>query len=156
MRVSELPSEYVSVYHAAESLGVSISTIRRLIVDREFPNIKKAGGAWHIPLTDLSRFTERPAIFTCQDDDVGRVYFMISAGLIKIGWATNVLHRLKGLQCMSAVPVTLLGFIPEKTRVFERELHGRFAADRKHGEWFTISVDTALAVIHEHHGKVVE
>jgi excisionase family DNA binding protein len=63
MKVRDRLPEYVSVQHAADLLDVSVSTIRRLIADREFPNIEKIRKVWRIPRTDLEAFHARNRTF---------------------------------------------------------------------------------------------
>lgn len=67
----------------------------------------------------------------------GFVYFARSSnGLIKIGFATDVEKRLRGLSLASADgSVTLLLAMPG-TKQDEAVFHGTFARYRKHGEWF--------------------
>lgn len=57
------------------------------------------------------------------------------SGLVKIGFATNISHRLQQLRTSSAASLDLLCQIPGG-RALEKELHQRFAAHRSHGEWF--------------------
>lgn len=68
------------------------------------------------------------------------VYFLEGAGLIKIGKASSLLSRTRGLAAQIPVPVELVGVIetPDPA-VIEGFLHGRFDAQRQHGEWFTPS-----------------
>jgi hypothetical protein len=56
------------------------------------------------------------------------VYFLGSAGLVKIGWTKHLQARMDALTEFSPLPSVLLGYGPgPKTR--EGYLHGRFAAD---------------------------
>ena len=66
------------------------------------------------------------------------VYFIqpVDGGPIKIGIAAHVLGRLSGLQTGSPVELRVLGVIPGVRQSYEAELHERFAATRRHGEWF--------------------
>ncbi|MGY1579162.1 GIY-YIG nuclease family protein [Streptomyces sp. MN13] len=57
------------------------------------------------------------------------VYFMRRERLIKIGTSTDVLRRAKTLN--ATVLVKCLGSYSE-----EQQLHAKFAAHRRHGEWF--------------------
>lgn len=59
-------------------------------------------------------------------------YFVIGAGMIKIGTTDNLETRLKALQCGSPVPLELLGVC----QLEEKDLHERFKHLQKHGEWF--------------------
>jgi hypothetical protein len=59
----------------------------------------------------------------------GWVYFMRRERLIKIGTSTDVLRRAKTLNA------TVLAKCPGSYSE-ERQLHTKFAAHRRHGEWF--------------------
>lgn len=65
------------------------------------------------------------------------IYFVQgeSTGLIKIGLATDPLHRIRSLQAASPDKLIMLKIITGDKKT-EFELHRRFQADRKHGEWF--------------------
>ena len=67
----------------------------------------------------------------------GGVYFIQGAttGLIKIGYAGAVAHRLFNLQCGSPDLLHLLA-IERAPQSREAELHLQFAPWRLHGEWF--------------------
>jgi hypothetical protein len=68
------------------------------------------------------------------------VYFIVGAGLVKVGYARDVLSRFDQLQIASPVRLRLWHVV-EGGNSLERELHERFAPDREHGEWFRISDD---------------
>jgi hypothetical protein len=68
------------------------------------------------------------------------VYFIEGSGLIKIGYTENLRIRLASLQTGSPVKLNLLASIPGD-KLKETELHTRFAADRRHGEWFAFSAE---------------
>lgn len=72
----------------------------------------------------------------------GYVYFIEArtAGLVKIGYASNPVDRMKSIQGMSPVKVSLVGFM-EGDMQDERDLHRRFAEYRSHGEWFRFEGD---------------
>jgi T5orf172 domain len=75
------------------------------------------------------------------------VYFIAGGDLVKIGKTFDVEARLRGLQCGSPVPLTLLKTTPGYTEL-ETALHNHFADRRRHGEWFDVTlaeVDTCLA-----------
>ncbi len=63
------------------------------------------------------------------------VYFMYSAGKIKIGYSADVLKRLTDLSNAAASPVELIAVLPGN-RDLEKRLHRTFKPDRVHGEWF--------------------
>jgi hypothetical protein len=66
------------------------------------------------------------------------VYAIEGAGLVKIGRSVVPTYRLVALQSGSPVELKLRGCVVGDHRV-ERELHDRFAAYRRHGEWFSLS-----------------
>lgn len=71
--------------------------------------------------------------------DSGIYYLQHAAkdGLIKIGVAQNVRHRVRAIQHMCPVQLRVLAVEPcEGTRDEEWEIHQRFAPYRRHGEWF--------------------
>ncbi|MHC2481591.1 GIY-YIG nuclease family protein [Rhizobium leguminosarum] len=65
------------------------------------------------------------------------VYAIEGAGLVKIGRAVAPEYRRVTLQSGSPVNLKLRGFVVGDHRL-ERELHDRFAAYRRHGEWFSL------------------
>lgn len=71
--------------------------------------------------------------------DEREVYFIEAegTGCIKIGVANCSWYRMKTLDTMCPVKLTLLGIIPtDKQGRLEKEIHQRFAAYRAKGEWF--------------------
>lgn len=72
----------------------------------------------------------------------GFIYFIQAdcGGLVKIGWATKPEVRMAQMQAHCPVILTLLHHEPGNGKQ-ERELHARFAALRKHGEWFSAGED---------------
>jgi hypothetical protein len=66
------------------------------------------------------------------------VYLMYCAGLIKIGYSKRPVERHRAVNLSMPFEVSLLFILPGD-RVRERELHDRFAAERKSGEWFELS-----------------
>jgi hypothetical protein len=68
------------------------------------------------------------------------VYFLYSAGKIKIGTTKNLNYRHGAISGASPLPVS---WVCEFTggRVTERRFHETFKADRLHGEWFALSED---------------
>jgi excisionase family DNA binding protein len=65
MRVKPLPltSSTVSVQEAATILGVSVSTVRRLIAAREFPNLRRVLTVIRIPRSDIDAYDARSREF---------------------------------------------------------------------------------------------
>lgn len=72
------------------------------------------------------------------DEDEPVVYFMWSAGLIKIGYTADIMRRWDELQIRSAVHVELLVTM-EGGQELELDMHRLFKPDRTRGEWFRIS-----------------
>jgi hypothetical protein len=68
------------------------------------------------------------------------VYFLYSAGLIKIGYTRDIYKRFADLKNMGGAPAQLIAVVPGNKNC-EKSLHHIFKADRKHGEWFQISAD---------------
>jgi hypothetical protein len=64
------------------------------------------------------------------------LYFLAGAGLIKIGVTTNLTSRLRAIRNSSPVSVEVLATMPGCGIFKEMQLHDRFAALRRHGEWF--------------------
>lgn len=75
----------------------------------------------------------------------GWVYFMACVGLIKIGYATSVKHRLQNIQTSSPGRVTLVGVMAGDIE-HEAELHERFSWSRSHGEWFRPTPDLLVFI----------
>lgn len=65
------------------------------------------------------------------------VYFMASAGLVKIGRSLNPAARLASIRTMNASEVELLFLLPGGPDL-ESALHAHFAHHRHHGEWFDL------------------
>lgn len=68
---------------------------------------------------------------------VGYVYFIESAGLVKIGFSTDVINRLSNLRVGCPVDATLVAAIPG-TEDTEAYFHKMFSSMRHKGEWFRI------------------
>jgi hypothetical protein len=81
------------------------------------------------PPSDPLPIRPRPATAT--------IYFLgPDDGPIKIGFASRVEVRLRGLRLANAFPLQLWATV-QGPLTLEREYHRRFAAHRLHGEWFT-------------------
>lgn len=76
------------------------------------------------------------------------VYFLADTltQTVKIGTARDVLSRVRVIQLMSPVPLTLLGVIPRAGWDTEASLHRRFRSSRLHGEWFTLTPEIAQTI----------
>jgi hypothetical protein len=66
----------------------------------------------------------------------GVIYFLAGGGLIKIGITVSLTSRLRAIRNSSPVPIELLAKMEGKDQFVEMQLHSRFSALRKHGEWF--------------------
>lgn len=79
------------------------------------------------------------------------VYVMRCEGRTKIGMADDVEKRRRGIQHAVGSPVTLCGkreFLSRKVAsAVERSLHSIFAANRLHGEWFTVGAEQAYGAL---------
>lgn len=115
----------------------------------------------------LERLPEDEFIFDVEDASVqpsshtreAAVYFIVNAGLIKIGWTLNLVGRVRDLQAMSGAPIQLLGYIciaPAKAIALERAFHQQFATVRRHGEWFELSTKQAIELVRESGGVLTE
>ena len=68
------------------------------------------------------------------------VYFMYSAGRVKIGYSGGIRGRHKTLKTAGAIPPVVL-LVMKGGEAEEKRLHRQFANDRLHGEWFSVSKD---------------
>jgi hypothetical protein len=59
-----------------------------------------------------------------------------TAGLIKIGYTSDVARRVKSLQWQAPMPLRVLGWGPGG-HTEEQRLHRLFKSSRAYGEWFT-------------------
>lgn len=66
---------------------------------------------------------------------IGNIYFLESAGFIKIGFAKDVRARLRGLSTSMPKPGTLIAAVPGSKK-FESALHAAASAYHQRGEWF--------------------
>lgn len=77
---------------------------------------------------------------------------MAENGMIKIGLATNVITRLKMLQCGSPLYLELVRHyrLPgDLAMVLERKLHRMLKPKRKQGEWYTSTIEEVEQIIAE-------
>lgn len=65
----------------------------------------------------------------------GRVYFIESGGLIKIGFTENLKSRLATLTSDSSHPIDTL-LVVWGPKSLEAKFHEKFSSTREHGEWF--------------------
>lgn len=107
------------------------TTLSAIGTDRD-SSANETGFADHSLTTPQARFGKSAA----RADESCCVYFLAGAGLIKIGVTSNLVSRLRALRNSSPVPVELLATVSGKGTLYEMKLHERFAALRRHGEWF--------------------
>lgn len=50
--------DWLTVPEVATYFGCSASNIRQFVLQRKFPNMRKTGGGWLIPITDVKKFEE--------------------------------------------------------------------------------------------------
>jgi hypothetical protein len=77
------------------------------------------------------------------------VYFVEAVGLdaVKIGWASDLGMRLKGLRTGCPAPLRVLRVI-RGGHALELAMHERFKAHRTSGEWFRLSaIEAAIAAL---------
>lgn len=74
------------------------------------------------------------------------IYFVQNNTVVKIGFTTNIVARLRGLQTATHRPCRVLG-VMDGTLADEQKLHRRFKAYRVRGEWFDFSseIETFIA-----------
>lgn len=65
----------------------------------------------------------------------GWVYFVSAGGMVKIGFSTTPLRRLRDIRSLSPVSVRLARLIPGDMED-EARLHAKHGHLRSHGEWF--------------------
>jgi hypothetical protein len=156
---------------AAIEAGADVETLLMGAVDAARGCVSDAAkglgigqGALHIWLNKLGlkpRIRERwprhasarqaPPIDTCGPSPVtpwpvsGGVYFVACGQVIKIGVAVNVRKRLIGVQAACPFRLSLLAVAPGGVRE-EAAYHERFAAHRRHFEWFTASPEILAEV----------
>ena len=73
------------------------------------------------------------------------VYFVTDGDYIKIGVASDIYKRIKGIQTGNPKKVSLVEYLEFQCKEYalfaEKELHRMFAERRTHGEWFDIAND---------------
>jgi hypothetical protein len=76
------------------------------------------------------------------------VYFFQAGenGPIKIGYASNIRHRLENIQTGNHEEIRVLGWICPATKNMEREIHGRIKEHRIRGEWYRPTSEVLVLV----------
>lgn len=88
-------------------------------------------------IRDLKKTPTRDEVETISRSvtSVGYVYFLKSAGRVKIGFSTDVASRLSSIRTGCPVESRLVAAVPG-TEDTETYFHRMFAAYRERGEWF--------------------
>lgn len=82
----------------------------------------------------------------------GYVYLIEAVGfhLVKIGYTTNVAARLQQLSTGTPAPLRVLKQIEcVNPGPLERDMHRRYAAFKRHNEWFALPFDVLAALLSE-------
>lgn len=76
------------------------------------------------------------------------IYFIQAeqGGLIKIGYAHNVLKRLQGVQRMCPIKLRVLAIVENASDRDEKRLHKYLIEFRQYGEWFEPSEEVMRAI----------
>lgn len=133
--------ERFSIAEAAVLAGMPMRALRRLAEDGYAPGSAKLGPTWTFEARALRQWIRlhkrEGRLFAPYMIEGTAVYFIRAGhdGPIKIGFATDMLKRLFGLQTSHARRLRVLATVPAGREV-ERHLHGRFASLRLQGEWF--------------------
>ena len=134
---------YGGSFHTEELAQLRLDSIRGLIKSGEMP----AGGLREYQDMVFGRNGRRkpapepPPRVPLLSEREGYVYFIESAGLVKIGWSEEPEARLATLRIASATPTALIAAIPGSP-LLEREIHDEYAEYRCHGEWFALPAET--------------
>lgn len=144
---------------AADTLGCRVKTVRKIVFEHpEAFGPKQYVYTKHGPARLLS-----PEDFAVLTRMVGRnlghtskgperrpepqyVYIVQAGEQVKIGVSGNVTKRLRSLQLMSPIPITLRCAFPGGVER-ERELHERFQAHALWGEWFKLTPDLEQFIV---------
>lgn len=80
-----------------------------------------------------------------EDKFQSTIYILRAADRVKIGFAKDLLQRIKDIQACSPVQLTLVATIPGGLRL-EQALHKALSDCRQHGEWFDWCMEIELLV----------
>jgi len=106
------------------------------------------GTKWNVIHCDPLSKSPLPEEFHQKAIFENQIYFIKGYDKVKIGRASFPITRLDALRTGSPVPLTLLGFVPERFKS-ESSWHIEFHHIRSHGEWFYLTEELE-ARIHEH------
>lgn len=126
---------------ALRDYGVPEVLVERGVCGREFASGWTTAARWPATkqLAPRQRTPNRP----------GEVVYLVGSrdcSLVKIGWTTGLTKRLRDIQSMSPLPLTVLWTTPG-SRETEARLHAAFAAYRAHGEWFDFGTADPIELI---------
>ena len=91
----------------------------------------------------------------------GYIYFIRygshnSSNPVKIGFASNIINRVKSFQTSSYDDVFLIGFIyTDNYQKLEREFHSKLKDCKLNGEWFSLSLNSCVDLIYDYQGTIV-
>lgn len=132
---------YLTVTSFARRLNLCISTVRYWCAGGLIRCTATKGGHYRIDPAELARVADltakSPGKTPRRMRPVAFVYFVRAGanGPIKIGFAEDVVARMRTIQAHNHEPIELLATTPGGARL-EALMHQRFAADRIHHEWF--------------------
>lgn len=122
MRLEDYRSRGVNYQQSLWKLGQLVAWLEEQIA-------KEAAGLHPAPVYSVPR-------------KAGWIYVIQSGEFIKIGFATDVAKRVRGLETGSPHPIAVLHEM-RGTLEDEARFHGRFASYRVRGEWFRKDGDLA-------------
>lgn len=102
-------------------------------------------------VAELAEPPRRTAGEPCRDQQLplGQLVYVLGSpgsSLVKIGRSDDVGRRVKAIQNMSPLPLTVLWSTPGGAEL-EARLHRVFADHRKHGEWFDFGTTDPVTAI---------
>lgn len=136
-------SPYMDIGTLAPLLDLTPHAVGALVLRGRLPAPKSIGADRRWKWSEIESM--RPPINT------GFVYFAECADLIKIGYSSNVDRRMRALSSANPYPISVL-LVLRGTLSFEADLHAKFHALRKRGEWFAKG-DDLLAYIKRMGGR---
>lgn len=93
-----------------------------------------------------SSFVAPPPLIKWPWPDYPVVYFIgPHDGPVKVGFATDLRARFRHLRYMSPSPLHIWGYVAGSMDL-EKAYHMRFAASRRHGEWFDRTAGLAAEI----------
>lgn len=109
-------------------------------------------GIAKMEVNDFSNFYALPDNeFVIKEHSFGTyIIFNNKSNLFKIGKTKNLGKRMSLLENEYGVKLQLIGFLDTD---IESELHIKYSKNRVHGEWFNISMDTALDICNKYNFK---